>query len=830
MTSTDSPALQLNFDDVRLHASARNKEDAIAKVAEILTQNGCIHPDYASSMLARERQANTFLGNGIAIPHGKPENRDLILRTGVAVLQLTEGVEWNAGQVVRVVVGIAAKSDEHLTILAALTDVLDDPARAERLAVTDDPEDIIAALQGGAPTAEAAPVETIAGALTSDVTVVGKHGLHARPASVLAEVAARFQSEQRVHFKGKTANAKAMASLLKLGANGGANIRLEVSGPDAAEALVALEEAIASGLGDGDEPEPTPAAVPVRGWTPVSKLNSVVGMTACPGLAVGPVFRFAGSDIVVEDKSGDGASEEAAFANAITAASQQLDELYQTFSTRAGKADAAIFRAHLGLVQDPEVRDEVHTLINAGHSAAWAWQDSVKKRVAEFADIEDERLAARAADWHDVGQRVLRVLTGRDQAAITLPDDPIILLAEDLAPSETARLDPSRILGVCTALGGPTSHTAILARSLDIPALVGMGKSLDELQNGAVTILDASSGRLYLEPADADLQSAKDFQKELDALRETEQDARFQPAVLTDGHRVEVVANIGKPEDAAAAVEAGAEGVGLMRTEFLFLGRDSAPNEEEQFEAYSTMIKALRGLPLIIRTLDIGGDKAVPYIAVPKEENPFLGVRGIRLCLAQPEIFLPQLRAIYRATAFGPVKIMFPMIATLEDLRAAKELAERVRQEINVPPVEIGIMVEVPSAALMAEELAEEADFFSIGTNDLTQYALAMDRLHASLGKYVDGLHPAVLRLISQTVRAAKSKGKWVGVCGGIAGEPLGAAILTGIGVKELSASMPAIPGIKAALRRLSLPQAEALAKSALAAATTNEVRQLTLP
>lgn len=830
MTSTDSPALQLQPGDVRLRASARNKEDAIVKVAEVLAQNGCIHPDYANSMLARELQANTFLGNGIAIPHGKPENRDLIFRTGVAVLQLTEGVEWNPGQSVRVVVGIAAKSDEHLSILAALTDVLDDPARAEQLAQTEDPEDIIAALRGGGQQAEAVPIEIDANALTADVTVAGIHGLHARPASVLAEVAGRFESEQRVHFKGKTANAKAMASILKLGAGPGANIRLEVVGPDAATALAALEDAIASGLGDGEEAEPVPVRRTVRAWTPVSKLNSLTGVTACPGLALGPVFRLAGGDVVVQDTPRDAASEKAGFTNAIAEASRQLDELYQDFSARAGKADAAIFRAHLGLVQDEEARDEISTLIDAGHSAAWAWQETVKKRVAEFAEIEDERLAARAADWHDVGQRVLRIMTGHDQAAFTLPDEPVILLAEDLAPSETAGLDPTRILGLCTALGGPTSHTAILARSLDIPALVGIGDTLADLPNGVATILDATSGHLYVEPADVDIESAKDFQRELRALRDTEQDTRFEPAVLTDGYRLEVVANIGKPEEAAAAVEAGAEGVGLLRTEFLFLGRTSAPDEEEQFEAYSTMLKALRGLPLIIRTLDIGGDKGVPYITVPKEENPFLGIRGIRLCLAQPELFVTQLRAIYRATVFGPVKIMFPMIATLEDLHAAKELAEKVRLEINVPPVEIGIMVEVPSAVLMAEELAKEADFFSIGTNDLTQYALAMDRLHASLGKYVDGLHPAVLRLISQTVRAAKSHGRWVGVCGGIAGEPLGAAILTGLGVKELSMSLPALAGVKASLRRLSRPQAEALAKSALASSTANQVRQLTLP
>jgi len=312
--------------------------------------------------------------------------------------------------------------------------------------------------------------------------------------------------------------------------------------------------------------------------------------------------------------------------------------------------------------------------------------------------------------------------------------------------------------------------------------------------------------------------------------REEEHFARYQPALMTDGHRVEVVANIGKASDAAAAVEAGAEGVGLLRTEFLFLERDTPPTEDEQFEAYRTMTSALNGLPLIIRTLDIGGDKVVPYLALPHEDNPFLGVRGIRLCLQKPELFLPQLRAIYRASLTGPVKIMFPMIATLEDLRAAKTIAEQVRAEIGAPPVEIGIMVEVPSAVLLASELAKECDFFSIGTNDLTQYALAMDRMHPALAKQVDGLHPAVLRLIDLTVRAAKAEGKWVGVCGGIAGDPRGAVILAGLGVTELSMSVPSVAAVKAHLRGISHAKARAFATQALAAGTADEVRTLLLP
>jgi phosphoenolpyruvate-protein phosphotransferase len=332
-----------------------------------------------------------------------------------------------------------------------------------------------------------------------------------------------------------------------------------------------------------------------------------------------------------------------------------------------------------------------------------------------------------------------------------------------------------------------------------------------------------------VEPSTADLESAREFQKDLQRQREDEYESRYQPAMLTDGHRVEVVANIGKASEAEQAVESGAEGVGLMRTEFLFLERATPPTEQEQFQAYTAMTKALNGLPLIIRTLDIGGDKVVPYLSLPEEENPFLGVRGIRLCLRKPELFLPQLRAIYRASLTGPVKIMFPMIASLEELRAAKEVAEQVRQELDVPPVEIGIMIEVPSAAIMAHEFAQEVDFFSIGTNDLTQYVLAMDRMHPALAKQVDGLHPAVLRLIDLTVRAAEAAGKWVGVCGGVAGDPRGAVILSGLGVTELSMSIPSVAAVKAQMRRVSFKQAKAVAQQALACSTADEVRQLAL-
>ncbi len=818
--------IELTSASIRLGARAATKEEAIRAAGQILVEAGNIAPGYVESMLGREQQANTFLGNGITIPHGMQKDRELIHRTGISVLQLPDGVEWNQGQTARLIVGIAAKSDEHIAVLAALTDVLDDAKIARQLAQTNDPNEIIAALNRRVEAA-VSPSEQLANAKQIELILTGSAGLHARPATYFVDVASEFSSEIFVRFNDKLANGKAMASLLKLGVTGGSTIQILASGDDADAALAALQEAVASGLGDEDEK--TAVAEEIV-WTPVSNGHWLGGVSASPGLAIGPIFHFQSGRLVVEDKPKDIESEKKQLKYALEEARQQLAGIHDAVKARAGRNEAAIFRAHQAFLTDVDLFSEVHQLIEAGHSAAWSWQKVIDARVAEVERVQDARLAGRAADLHDVGQRVLRVLTGTQATDVQLPNERVILVADDLTPSDTARLDPKRILGLCTGLGGATSHTAIIARSLDIPAVVGAGAAVLEQPNGAICILDGSSGRLYVAPTDADLKSAEAFQVDLLHRRDAEFETRYQPAITTDGHRVEIVANIGKAAEAAAAVEAGAEGVGLLRTEFLFLERQSAPTEEEQFAAYSAMTKALNGLPLIIRTLDIGGDKVVPYLSFPKEDNPFLGVRGIRLCLRHPELFRPQLRAIYRAAQTGPVKIMFPMVGTVEDLRAAKEAAEKVRAELGAPPVEIGIMIEVPSAALLASELAREVDFFSIGTNDLTQYVLAMDRMHPALASQVDGLHPVVLRLIDQVVRAATAAGKWVGVCGGVAGEPRGAMILAGLGVAELSMSLPSIASIKAHLRNTSLVRLKAFARKALACQSATEVRALELP
>lgn len=815
--------LRIEPENVLVGALAESKEDAIRRVADLLVRSGCIEPGYADSMLARERVANTYLGQGIAIPHGLPKDRGLINRTGIAVLQVPGGVSWQAGDTARLVVGIAARSDEHIGVLSNLTSLLEDGDLVARLATTRDPREVIAALSASREEA-ASSVSTEPADLDRSVeaTVTGAHGLHARPATAFVDLAKGFDAEVVVRHGAKTANGKSLAALLKLGVKTNGTVRISAQGPDADAALVALKNLIEAG-----EEEEHFLAGPAHGWAPRSVEKTLPGAAASPGLAIGPVRLLRQRKIVVERTAKDPARERRRLRESIAAARADLQELYEEVEKKSGKAGAAIFRAHAEFLADPDLIVSAEQRIDQGQSAGWAWQETFEAEAGSLEKLDDPVLAGRATDLRDVGTRVLRRLAGVVEDEPDLPNEPVLLLAEDLTPSDAAALDPARVLGFCTAGGGPTSHAAIIARSLGIPAVVGAGPAVLNQADGALAVLDGDNGILYIGPAEEDLRAAREAQSSLAGLRDLEHQTRYEPALTIDGVRIEVVANAGLSKEAAQAVEAGGEGIGLMRSEFLFLERDAAPTEDEQFEAYRQAAEALQGLPLIIRTLDIGGDKEVPYLDLPAEENPFLGIRGIRLCLAHPELFKTQLRAIFRASAHGQIKIMYPMIATLADLRAALAITEEVRQELGAAKLEMGIMIEVPSAVLMAPELAEQVDFFSIGTNDLVQYVMAMDRGHPSLARQADGLHPAVLRMIDQTVRAAAAKNRWVGVCGGVAGDPLGAVILVGLGVTELSVSIPSIAAIKARIRNISLRDAQSLARRALACDSAEAVRGL---
>ncbi len=828
--------MELDRKNIKLDAHIASKLDAIDAAGRLLVENFAIEPGYIGSMLERERVANTFLGNGIAIPHGLPKDRNLILKTGIAIVQIPRGVEWNPGETVYLVVGIAARSDEHLQVLTNLTRLLDDAATIEKLRNTNDPNTIIEQM-AHPPGAQSAVAKTPAAVLPDfahcmDIRIPGKSGLHARPAAVFVDTAKQFKADVHVRYGDTVANGKSLVSLLKLGVESGATIRIMAQGPDESEALQKLRAAVESRLGDDDEgaAEHVGKALPAHGWRPALPCKIIAGLAASPGLAIGPIRRFVRQRMAVAVTAQSPVAEEKRLRRAMAAAKVQIEQIHQAVKGRCGTGRAAIFRAHTEFLEDPEMIDETLSLIQKGHSAGWAWQQTIQERVEAVRKLDDPVLAGRAVDLSDVGNRVLRILAGVVDDKPFLADKPVILVAEDLTPSDTASLNPMDVLGFCTAGGGPAAHAAIIARSLDIPAIVGAGPAALDPHEDQMAVLDGHSGNLYLGLAATDLAAARQAQKTLNELRQAQYLSRYQPAMTTDGRRIEVVANINRAAEAGAAVNAGGEGVGLLRTEFLFLERPEPPSEQEQYAAYLEMVNALNGLPIIIRTLDIGGDKSVPYLNLPAEDNSFLGIRGIRLCLAREDLFRPQLRAIFRVSKHGPVRIMFPMISTLEDLAAAKRIAEEVRLEVGAAPVETGIMIEVPSAVVMARELAQEVDFFSIGTNDLTQYTLAMDRLHPMLARQADGLHPAVLRMIDNTIQAAASAGIWVGVCGGIAGDPKGAAILIGLGVTELSVSIPGIAAIKAQIRLFSAAEAQSLAQQALGCRTAAEVHALAMP
>jgi phosphocarrier protein FPr len=821
---------------VRIDARASGKEDAIRQVGQLLVAAGCVAPGYEESMVRRESVANTFLGAGVAIPHGLGEDKGLVRRDGIAILQLRDGVEWNPGQTAHLVVGIAANSDSHIAILRRLTRLIQDDARIQALIATDDAGMIARALhEDGVQTATAAPADDYTE--TASWTVDYPAGLHARPASAWGDAARASSARLRVRHGNESADPRSLVSLLQLGLKAGDEVIVSADGLHAREALNAFVQVIRRLTAREKEDAIRAAAkasIMVRGWKPAGDLHAIAGVAASPGLAIGRVHILAAAELAVPDEPVDLVTGGALLEDALVRTRAQMKALVDDTTRRLGAADAAIFKAQADLLDDTDLITLTCQLMVEGHGVAWSWDQAVGRIAAQLSALGNPVLAARAADLHDIGRRVLAAIDPSLAVGSLsdLPDEPCILIASDLSPSDTATLDTDRVVGIATALGGPTSHSAILARTLGLPSIVAGGADLLALTPGANVIVDGDSGRVWLDPSAADLDAARGWIADLAEKRAAEAAERSKPAVTRDGHAIAVAANVNRPDQVAFALSQGGEGVGLMRTEFLFLERGDSPTEEEQEAIYRGMIDALaadgQSRPLIVRTLDIGGDKQVPHLDLPKEENPFLGVRGARLLLRRPDLLDPQLRALYRAAKDGgDLSIMFPMITSAWELIRLRDRCEAIRAELDAPVVPIGIMIEVPAAAVQAKALAAHADFFSIGTNDLTQYALAIDRQNPELASEADSLHPAVLRLIAMTVEGAKAHGRWVGVCGGIAGDPFGAALLAGLGVTELSMTPRDVPAVKARLRASDMPALEALAARALDCEGAADVRAL---
>lgn len=672
--------------------------------------------------------------------------------------------------------------------------------------------------------------------VTSEALVISNPtGLHARPAAVLANLAKRFDSKIELQRGDTRVNAKSVVAIMGLEVGLGDKVNLIAHGTDADTAVTKLIAAIRDGLGEeGTVPAPAPASTTVdEASAPAPRPHSddpdlLLGVAASPGLGVGQVVQVRHEDIEVVEEASDRHHERRRLDDAIDKAQVQLEALEARLHGESDPAKAAIFAAHQELLDDPDLIDLASSAIDKGKSAPFAWRRAYITHAERLASLRNELLAGRANDVRDVGQRVLELLTGVRQEKPEYPPQ-TILVAEDLTPSDTATLDRERIEGFCTTAGGASSHVAILARSLDIPAVAGIDPRALDIPDGSQVILDGAKGTLRLNASEQEVERIRRRQERIAQRRAVEFEHAFEPAVTTDGHRVEVVANIAGVDDAREATRMGTEGVGLLRSEFAFLGRAAAPSEDEQAKIYTEVASSLApGQPLVIRTLDVGGDKPLPYLPIAREDNPFLGERGIRVGLDRPEILRTQIRAILRAVDAGArIHVMFPMIATIQEWRSAKALFEEERSRLGVAPVPVGIMVEVPSVAVIAGRFAAETDFFSIGSNDLTQYVLAMDRGHPKLAPKIDGLHPAVLRLIAQSVTAAHEHGHWVGVCGGIGADPQAIPLLLGLGVDELSVSIPAIPSVKAQIRRLSAAQCRDLAAQALEQESATAVRAL---
>jgi phosphoenolpyruvate-protein phosphotransferase/dihydroxyacetone kinase phosphotransfer subunit len=697
---------------------------------------------------------------------------------------------------------------------------------------------------GGEPEPDREP-QAAAPDATAELQIRNAIGLHARPAARFVETVRGFDADVRVakNGAGEAVGARSLTNLVALGARLGDTLVVTASGPQAQTAIDALRELAAGGFGDGvattpaapaaaiepKTPPKTPPEAPPTGPPAAGAL--LTGVAASAGVAIGPAHRLDGPAQAPPTRDARDAEDEArALDDGIAAARDAIERDRQVVSGRAGAADAAIFDAHLALLDDDALLAPARGAIASGATAERAWYDAAQQVAAVYRGLDQPLLQERATDVLDVGRRVVNAITGESGAGGGGVSATGIVVADELTPADAAGLDPERVLAIATARGSTTAHAAILARALGLPAVVGLGASVLHVANGTTLLLDGEAGTVMVDPPADVVSDAEDRRTRGEARRAAVRERAREPAVTRDGERIEVFANLGTGSDAAGAVVLGAEGVGLLRTEFLFLGRQELPGEEEQAETLREIARALDGRPLIVRTLDAGADKPLPALPMPAEDNPFLGVRGIRLALARPEVLSTQFRAILRVAAEYPVKTMLPMVATLGEITAARDLLDQARADTGIDaPMELGIMVEVPAAALAAARLAPHVDFFSLGTNDLTQYTMAAERGDARLAPLLAGPQPAVLRLVAATVAGAGAHGRWVGVCGELAGDPAAAVLLAGLGVTELSMAAALVPEVKAALREVSLTDARAAALAALETDDAESARALGL-
>jgi phosphoenolpyruvate-protein phosphotransferase len=655
-----------------------------------------------------------------------------------------------------------------------------------------------------------------------------EHGIHARPAALLVSALRGLSADVSALAHGRKANARSAVAWMELGVHLGDEITLIASGPDAAAALLALETALAV------QPVRPPRRAPVeRSAVAVAEAGTAFavrsedgvlrGVVASRGLAVGPAALIAGA-VPQPSETGAGVARESDdLARARGLVRAQLDHLHATATGLARD----VIEAHIAFIDDPELLQAAETWIARGKSAGYAWRDAVEQSVKALNAVGDPRVAERGDDLRDLAAQVLRALAG--EAPLLDPPQGSILVGQELLPSQLVGLGAGRIAGFCTAAGGPTSHVALLAAAMNLPALVAAGPEVLRIAEGTLLVLDAEQGLLQMAPDTAALTAAEQTLARRRVRRGAAQAAARSECRLASGERIEIFANLGAVAEAPGALEQGAEGCGLLRTEFLFLERETPPDLEQQANAYQSIVTAFGGRPVVIRTLDAGSDKPLRYLPLPSGENPALGVRGVRASLWRPDLLREQLRAILQVEPLAACRILLPMITDVSEVESVRRILDELCQEAGCVSPPLGVMIETPASALLADQLAAAADFLSIGTNDLAQYTLAMDRGQAELAAQLDALHPAVLRLIRTSATAARTAGRPIAVCGGLASDPLAAPLLVGLGVDELSAVPSVIPELKARLRRLRFDDCRALAEQALEAQSAAAVRILAL-
>jgi phosphotransferase system enzyme I (PtsI) len=556
------------------------------------------------------------------------------------------------------------------------------------------------------------------------------------------------------------------------------------------------------------------------------------GIAASNGIAIAKAYRLVEPNLSFEKQTiEDAESEVSRFKEAIEKSKAELEAIRDRAQVELGADKAAIFEAHLLVLTDPELNGPIEDKIKSEKvNAEAALKDTADMFVMMFEQMDNEYMKERAADIRDVTKRILSHLLGVQLVNPSMIAEEVIIVAEDLTPSDTAQLNRQYVLGFTTDIGGRTSHSAIMARSMEIPAVVGTKSATEDINNGDLVIVDGLKGEVHINPTPELVEEYRNIHQQYEAQKTEWAKLVNEKTVSADDHHVELAANIVTPKDLKGVIENGGEGVGLYRTEFLYMGRDQLPTEEEQYEAYKAVLEGMNGKPVVVRTLDIGGDKELPYLQLPKELNPFLGFRAIRLCLEEQDIFRTQLRALLRASSYGNLKVMFPMIATLDEFREAKAILEDEKQKLISAgqkvsdSIELGIMVEIPSTAVLADQFAKEVDFFSIGTNDLIQYTMAADRMNQRVSYLYQPYSPSILRLVKMVIDAAHAEGKWAGMCGEMAGDETAIPLLIGLGLDEFSMSATSILKARSQIKKLSKAEMEKLATQVLNMQTTSQV------